>query len=120
MPASSQAAAARALDSAAPGSGARTLVRSTRLGSNKMPRNGAISGMGPKVSPRPQSDVAAVLLAVEADAIDRGIGAGPRRLEVVAERGDAEDAAAGRHHRPTLPRRTGVEHDDVVARGVVE
>ena len=61
------------------------------------------------------ADVAAELHAVEADGVDRLVGALLRRLDVVAERGDAEHAAAGGDDLAVLRGRAGVEDVHVVA-----
>src|SRR4051812_26800127 len=61
------------------------------------------------------ADVLAVLHAVEADLIDRLIGAGARHLHRVAERSDAEDTAAVGDDGLAFLAGTGVEHAAIVA-----
>src|SRR5215468_9750224 len=80
----------------------------TLAGSGSTPRRPAICGMSAKLT-RPRADVAADLLAVELDAIDRGVRPGARLVDRETERGHAEHAATRRHELAIgAPRRSGV------------
>src|SRR5690242_14953201 len=61
-----------------------------------------------------EADVAAVLRAVELDAAQDLVGALLRRLDGIRQRGDAQDAAAGRDRGVALRRGAGVEHHRVL------
>src|SRR5687768_4156106 len=56
------------------------------------------------------ADVLAVLHALEADGLERLVGAGARHLHRIAERGDAQYAPAVRHQGLAFEARTGMEH----------
>src|SRR5580765_6117120 len=64
---------------------------------------------------RAVADVLAVLHAVEADALHRLVRARARHLHRVAQRGDAQDAAAACHQRLAVRAGPGVEYAAIVS-----
>src|SRR4029079_1337810 len=81
--------------------------------SGNTPRRPAICGIALRYHlTRP--DIAADLLPREADAVDRGVRLGPRRVHADPERGDPEHTPARRHQLAVGPARgSRVEHDDL-------